>query len=148
MKHTDGCFKRGDFLMNANAAEASAGQRWFKALLFGLLTAGAMMTGIYMLFAIAAVMADLPSVFLTGIVFFGIIAAGFSSGYIAARLTGSRGLLTGVVNGMAAAALFLIFSLCLFSSGITLMLGIKLLLLIFFSGCGGIFGVNSKKVRR
>ena len=148
MKHTDDALKGDFFMRSQNTAETSAAQRYLKAFLTGLLAAGVIMTGIYMLFAVVASMTDLPSAFLMGIVFLGIIAAGFFSGYIAARLTGNKGLLTGFVNGLAAAVLFLIISVCLFSSGLSLMLGIKLFLLVFLSACGGIFGVNSKKVRR
>lgn len=131
-----------------NTTETPALQRYFKALLFGVLSAGLILTVIYMAFAVIATVTDLPSVFLTGIVFFGIISAGFFSGYIAARLIGSKGLLTGLVNGVVLAGLFLIISLCLFLSGMTVMLELKLILLVFLSSCGGIFGVNSKKVRR
>lgn len=130
-----------------NTAEGLTPPRYIKAFLFGILAGAALLAVIYLLFAALYTVSDLSYGVLLGMVFVATALSGFFSGFTAARMIGSRGLLAGGINGLLLSLLFLAAGVCFFSAGLSLMQGIKMLILLFSSVCGGIFGVNSKKIR-
>lgn len=90
---------------------------------------------------------DLPDLVLLLLSFFCIAFSSFFSGFVHARFVGKKGMVVGALNGVALAVFYLLVGLLIFSCGMGLSQLFKITLVILLSACGGIFGVNSKKIR-
>lgn len=134
-------------MRSQNTEEAITPKRYLKAFLFGTVVGVVLLTVIGLIFALAYTMVDLPDGVLIGMMLVASAGSGMGSGYVAARLIGRKGLIIGGMNGILLSLTFFLLGIAFFGIELTLIQGIKTVLIIFFSVCGGIFGVNNKKVR-
>ncbi len=131
--------------------ESRQEQNGIKQLVTGLLIGVAvgvlLWAGITAGCALLYAFVDLPDFVLLLLSFFCTAFSGFFSGFIHARYIGKKGMVVGALNGVVLAVVYLLLGLILFSCGIGLSQLLKTVLVVLLSVCGGIFGVNSKKIR-
>lgn len=94
-------------------------------------------------FAAVTTAIDCSDFILNVLAVIGLAAGGFTAGAVTAKKVGKKGMAVGLASGGILAVLLLIAGVI--CGGMTWMLGIKLLVVLFLSVCGGIFGVNRKK---
>ena len=87
--------------------------------------------------------ADIPSGAIPTLSLLAVAAGTFCGGFLAARRTGERGLLNGVLTGAATLLLFL--AVGLFAAPVTAAIFSKSAAILVGAALGGVFGVNKRK---
>ncbi len=117
-----------------------------KAALFGTLCA--MLVSVMILCAISGFMltSGLLPTELTNILAVAALAVGtFAGGFIAARITKSGGLITGLITGFTVFMVVTIIGLIKSTDGMTYLTIARLVTAIIMGALGGIIGVNKKE---
>ena len=124
--------------------QRDAGGAPYRSLLIGIPAALAAGATFSLLFALLMTLWDLPPAAVTAFAVAAAVGGAFVGGFFAARLSGKKGWLMGLLCGAALFLLLFVVGICVYRELRVGMWLLKLCLLLAGGMAGGMLGVNKK----